>query len=139
MIRARNRDSSAGDIDSGKRRYLLRVVGRFEQLSELENLILTQQGDNQVRLKDVATLVLDHFEVRELSFADGEQTLGLSVRREPGSNVIAIKEAMLQVVAQIKRDMLASNGLQLMLISDDVRYVDDSIRNVCVKTDTSPR
>ena len=47
-IRARNRDSSAGDIDSGKRRYLLRVVGRFEQLSELENLILTQQGDNQV-------------------------------------------------------------------------------------------
>ena len=131
-IRARNRDSSAGDIDSGKRRYLLRVVGRFEQLSELENLILTQQGDNQVRLKDVATLVLDHFEVRELSFADGEQTLGLSVRREPGSNVIAIKEAMLQVVAQINRDMLASNGLQLMLISDDVRYVEDSIRNVWV-------
>lgn len=131
-IRARNRDSSAGDIDSGKRRYLLRVVGRFEQLSELENLILTQQGDNQVRLKDVATLVLDHFEVRELSFADGEQTLGLSVRREPGSNVIAIKEAMLQVVAQINRDMLASNGLQLMLISDDVRYVEDSISNVWV-------
>jgi len=132
VIRARNRDSSAGDIDSGKRRYLLRVVGRFEQLSELENLILTQQGDNQVRLKDVATLVLDHFEVRELSFADGEQTLGLSVRREPGSNVIAIKEAMLQVVAQINRDMLASNGLQLMLISDDVRYVEDSISNVWV-------
>ncbi|MEH8018793.1 efflux RND transporter permease subunit [Rheinheimera muenzenbergensis] len=129
-IRARNRDSSAGDIDSGKRRYLLRMVGRFEQLPQLENLILTQQGDAQVRLKDVATLVLDHFEVRDLSFTDGERTLGLSVRREPGSNVIDIKRQMMQVVAQLNQDMLAGNGLQLMLISDDVRYVEDSIRNV---------
>lgn len=129
-IRARNRDSSAGDIDSGKRRYLLRMVGRFDRLDELENLILTQQGDNQVRLKDVATIVLDHFEVRDLAFADGEQTLSLSVRREPGSNVINIKQSMLQVVELINRDMLATNGLQLMLISDDVRYVEDSIANV---------
>ncbi|WP_166839246.1 efflux RND transporter permease subunit [Rheinheimera pleomorphica] len=129
-IRQRNRDSSAGDIDSGKRRYLLRMVGRFDRLDELENLILRQEGDMQVRLKDVARIVLDHFEVRELSFADGERTLGLSVRREPGSNVIDIKRQMMQLVAQINQDMLASNGLQLMLISDDVRYVEDSIRNV---------
>ncbi|GAB58907.1 efflux RND transporter permease subunit [Rheinheimera nanhaiensis] len=129
-IRARNRDSSAGDIDSGKRRYLLRMVGRFDSLPQLENLILLQQGDMQVRLKDVATLVLDHFEVRELSFADGERTLGLSVRREPGSNVIDIKQQMMQVVTQLNQDTLAGNGLQLMLISDDVRYVEDSIRNV---------
>src|SRR5690606_9536090 len=90
-IRQRNRDSSAGDIDSGKRRYLLRMVGRFDQLTELENLILSQQGDMQVRLKDVASIELDHFEVRDLAYTDGERTLGLSVRREPGSNVIDIK------------------------------------------------
>lgn len=129
-IRQRNRDSSAGDIDSGKRRYLLRMVGRFNELSELENLILSQQGDMQVRLKDVASIELDHFEVRDLAFTDGERTLGLSVRREPGSNVIDIKQQMMQVVAQINRDMLAANGLQLTLISDDVRYVEDSVANV---------
>ncbi|WP_273023291.1 efflux RND transporter permease subunit [Rheinheimera sp.] len=129
-IRQRNRDSSAGDIDSGKRRYLLRMVGRFNQLTELENLILSQQGDMQVRLKDVASIELDHFEVRDLAYTDGERTLGLSVRREPGSNVIDIKRQMMQVVAQINRDMLAANGLQLTLISDDVRYVEDSVANV---------
>ena len=129
-IRQRNRDSSAGDIDSGKRRYLLRMVGRFDELTELENLILSQQGDMQVRLKDVASIELDHFEVRDLAYTDGERTLGLSVRREPGSNVIDIKRQMMQVVAQINSDMLASNGLQLTLISDDVRYVEDSVANV---------
>lgn len=129
-IRNRNRDSSAGDIDSGKRRYLLRVVGRFDSLEELEGLILQQQGDSQVLLRDVASVTLDHFEVRQLSFADGERTLGLSVSRESGANVIDIKAAMLQVVAQLNQDLLAQQGLQLTLISDDVRYVEDSIANV---------
>src|SRR5690606_27024399 len=31
-IRARNRDASGGDLDAGKRRYLVRTVGRFETL-----------------------------------------------------------------------------------------------------------
>ncbi|MAD75558.1 MAG: acriflavin resistance protein [Rheinheimera sp.] len=129
-IRNRNTDASAGDIDSGKRRYLLRMVGRFADLSELENLIILQRGDSQVLLKDIAEIKLDHFEVRDLSYSDGERTLSLSVRRESGSNVIDIKNAMLPEVEQINKDMLEANGLQLKLVSDDVRYVQSSIRNV---------
>lgn len=129
-VRSRNTDASAGDIDSGKRRYLLRMVGRFNDLSELENLIILQRGDSQVRLKDIAEVKLDHFEVRDMSYSDGERTLSLSVRRESGSNVIDIKNAMLPEVERINQDMLAANGLQLKLVSDDVRYVQSSIRNV---------
>ncbi|TMP83841.1 AcrB/AcrD/AcrF family protein, partial [Pseudoalteromonas ruthenica] len=54
-IRARNRDASGGDIESGKSRYLLRVVGRFEQLSQLENLIVKRIGAANILLKDVAS------------------------------------------------------------------------------------
>ncbi|MEM1412427.1 MAG: efflux RND transporter permease subunit [Pseudomonadota bacterium] len=129
-IRARNRDRSAGDIDSGKRRYLLRTVGRFEEIDELEELVLAQRGDAQIRLKDVATVVLDHFELRGISYGDGERTLSLSVRREAGSNVIDIKRQMTDVVDAINRELLAPDGLRLTLASDDVRYVEDSIANV---------
>ena len=34
-IRARNRDVSGGDLDSGKRRYLLRTVGRFTTVDDM--------------------------------------------------------------------------------------------------------
>lgn len=129
-IRSRNRDASAGDIDSGKRRYLLRVTGRFDNIEELSELILLQRGNTRVLLKDVAEVQMDHFEVRNLSFGDGERTLSLSVRREPGSNVIDIKNAMLPVVEQINQDLLKINGLQMELFSDDVRYVEDSLKNV---------
>ena len=129
-VRTRNRDASAGDIDSGKRRYLVRTLGRFERVGDLDDLILARRGDSIVRLADVATVRLDHAELRSLSFSAGQRTLTLSVSREPGSNVIAIKRAMMPVIEEINRSLLERNGLELRLVADDVKYVEDSVRNV---------
>ncbi|WP_068545688.1 efflux RND transporter permease subunit [Thalassotalea crassostreae] len=129
-IRLRNKDTSAGDIESGKSRYLLRVIGRFEELSELQQLIISRKNGANIHLKDVADIELDHFEIRSMSFKDGERTLRLSVRRESGSNVLAIKTAMLPIIDDINRDLLQQNGLELILTSDDVKYVKSSLENV---------
>ena len=129
-IRARNRDVSGGDIDGGKRRYLVRTVGRFETPRDLEQLVLARRGDSIVRLEDVASVRLHHAELRELSYTAGKPALGFAIRREPGSNVIAIKEAILPVMDDLNRTLLLENGLELSLVTDDVRYVRDSIGNV---------
>ncbi|RLT92975.1 efflux RND transporter permease subunit [Ketobacter sp.] len=130
VVRARNSDTSAGDIDSGKRRYLIRTVGRFETLAELENLILSQHNNATVRLKDVATVVLDHYESRVSAYQEGERSIRLAVRRESGSNVINIKQQLLPMLETMERDLLEPNGLRMVLLGDDVRYVQASIRNV---------
>jgi multidrug efflux pump subunit AcrB len=129
-VRERNVDLSAGDVDSGKRRYLLRTIGRFESLDELRNLILARRGDAITRLSDVAEVRLDHFEIRNRSYTNGEPNIRLSLIRDTGSNVIAIKRAVLPVVDQINRDILAREGLRMLLSNEDVRYVEDSVRNV---------
>ncbi len=131
-IRGRNKDTSAGDIESGKSRYLLRVIGRFDTLPELENLIISRKNQANIRLKDVASVSLDHFETRGISYNTGERTISLSVRRESGSNVLAIKQAMIGVVEEINRQLLQQNGLELTLMSDDVKYVASSLKNVWV-------
>lgn len=129
-IRSRNSDASAGDLESGETRFLLRVVGRFEQLEDLENLIIDRGENSTLFLKDVAEVTLDHFETRSVSFADGQRSLSLSVRRESGSNVIAIKEALLPLMDELNQSLLKQNGLQMKLASDDVQYVSDSLENV---------
>lgn len=129
-VRARNRDTSAGDLDSGKRRYLLRTVGRISDVEDLAELVLDERAGTIVRLKDVARVTLDHEEPRELSFYNGRPALTLSLRREPGSNVIAIKRAVLPEAERVNAELLAPLGLEMRLSSDDVRYVEDSVRNV---------
>ncbi len=129
-IRSRNSDASAGDLESGESRYLLRVIGRFDQLDDLENLIIDRNENSTLLLKDIAEITLDHYETRSLSFADGQRSLSLSVRRESGSNVIAIKESLLPVVDELNASLLVQNGLKLTLSSDDVQYVSNSLENV---------
>lgn len=129
-IRSRNRDRSGGDVNAGKRQYLLRTVGRFETLDDLNSVILARRGDQLIRLSDVATVKLDHFEKRSSATLSGTSHIMMAVKREAGSNVIEIKRHMLDVIVEINRDVLGPAGLHLELMSDDVRYVADSIRNV---------
>jgi multidrug efflux pump subunit AcrB len=129
-ITARNRDLSGGEIESGKRRYLLRTVGRFEDLEDLENLILVRRGDSIIRLRDVAEVQLDHFEMSRISYTDGAPVIGLSVRRQAGSNVIEIKEGLMEEMQHINREVLNPAGMYMRLIADDVGYVQASIKNV---------
>ena len=129
-VRSRNRDVSGGDVDLGKQRYLLRTVGRFDTLADLEDLIVARRGDAIVRLSDVAEVRFDHFELRRLSFAEGQPSIQLSVSRVAGSNVIDIKRQLGPVITAINADLLEPNGMELAVTSDDVIYVENSVRNV---------
>ncbi|WP_269473285.1 efflux RND transporter permease subunit [Kineobactrum salinum] len=109
-IRNRNRDISGGEVESGKRRYLLRTVGRFEELDDLRNLILDRHGDGITYLSDVADVGLGHFSIRDMNYVNGSPVISLAIRRESGSNVIAIKQAMMQEVELINQELLNPQG-----------------------------
>ncbi|WP_022726646.1 efflux RND transporter permease subunit [Fodinicurvata sediminis] len=129
-ITERNRDVSGGELESGKRRYLLRTVGRYADIEALESTILDRRGDSILRLSDVAQVRLGHFEPGEINLVDGEAVLGLSIRREAGSNVIEIKRAVMEELEAINEGVLEPAGMRLSLTNDDVRYVEDSVTNV---------
>ncbi|MDX1480558.1 MAG: efflux RND transporter permease subunit [Woeseiaceae bacterium] len=131
-IRRRNQDVSAGEIDSGKRRYLLRTVGRFEEMDDLRNLIIERRGDALLRLGEFAEIELDHYEIRSLAFTDGLPVISLAVRRETGSNVIETKYAMLEAVDRVRREVLEPAGMNIQLTGEDAGYVEASVRNVWI-------
>jgi multidrug efflux pump subunit AcrB len=129
-LRGRNRDRSGGTIDAGKRQYLLRTVGRFEDLRELSALVLVRRGDTVIRLADVATVQLDHFEEEVVTSFNGNQNLFITLRKESGANVIDIKQDIVREVAAINREVLKPAGLHILRIADDVVYVEESVANV---------
>ena len=129
-IRDRNRDISGGEIEAGKRRYLLRTIGRFRDIDALEDLIVQKKGDAITRLGEVAEIKLGHFEISRYSYSDGKAAIGMSVRRQAGSNVIDIKRALMPKVDAINEEVLKPAGMQMYLVADDVGYVEESVFNV---------
>jgi multidrug efflux pump subunit AcrB len=129
-LRERNQDISAGDIDSGKRRYLIRTVGRFDNLEDIQNLLIKRDGDSIIRLKNVADVRLDHFEIVSESSINGQPVIFVSLRRNTGSNVIAIKNKIMPLAEEISHNLLEPIGMQMLFTTDDVRYVEASVINV---------
>ncbi len=129
-LRARNRDITGGELEAGKRRYLLRTIGRFNDLESLDQLILLRRGDRVTRLADVAVVRLDHFEVAREAFVNGKPVLFLAVNRELGSNVIEIKDGMFAEVERINAELLNNAGMELRLNATDTVYVEQSIATV---------
>src|SRR6056297_1011248 len=129
-IRGRNRDVSGGDLESGKRRYLLRTVGRFGSVEQMAETIIDVRGDAVIRLGDIAEVEMSHYELRDRASVNGLPSITLAVDREPGSNVIDIKRAMMPAVEQINADLVEPAGMRISPVADDVVYVQASVANV---------
>ena len=129
-IRSRNRDMSGGDLDAGKRRYVMRTIGRFADVDEINNLVVARRGDALVRLRDVGRAELDFAETRFYSFSNGQPSLTLRIRREAGSNIVAVRDAVVAKVEELNETVLADAGLGIRLNADDAKYVEDAVHTV---------
>ncbi|WAM47761.1 efflux RND transporter permease subunit [Vreelandella venusta] len=129
-ITQRNRDISGGELEAGKRRYLIRTLGRFDDAEDLAELVIARQGDSIVRLADVAEVRQGQSRLSQLSFYNGQPGIGMDLRRESGANVIDIKYAIEEEMAAINDSILRPAGMEMVLTADDVRYVEASVSNV---------
>ncbi|MDW0359540.1 efflux RND transporter permease subunit [Halomonas venusta] len=129
-ITQRNRDISGGELEAGKRRYLIRTLGRFDDAEDLAQLVIARQGDSIVRLADVAEVRQGQSRLSQLSFYNGQPGIGMDLRRESGANVIDIKYAIEEEMAAINDSILRPAGMEMVLTADDVRYVEASVSNV---------
>lgn len=126
-IRDRNQDISGGDIDSGKRRYLIRTTGRYKDLSEIENTIIKEENGFVTRIKDVGEVTLDAEETRVVSYLDGKPALMMGVQRSAGANVVEILDNTLAEIESLNEGVLKGFRLSIRHYSDDVRYVKQAI------------
>ncbi|MEZ6108396.1 MAG: efflux RND transporter permease subunit [Pirellulaceae bacterium] len=129
-LRAQNVDTSGGDLWEGKRRYTVRVLGRFTNLQEVEEVVLAIPDGQPVLLKDVAEVRLDHKKPDGFVRRFGMSNISLNVQRETGANVLDVMEGLQEVVADLNANLLPARGLMLTQVYDETEYIRSSIQLV---------
>ena len=130
VIRARNRDTSGGDMDFGKRRYLVRTLGRFQDVEEVNQLIIAERGGSFVRLSDVGHAEMGQSELRSVRFGTGEAQMFMSIRKQVGANIVEVFNRANAAIEELNTGIAGDYGLMIRLRSDDVRYIQDSVFTV---------
>jgi multidrug efflux pump subunit AcrB len=129
-IRSRNRDMSGGDMDFGKRRYLVRTLGRFQDVEEVNQLIIAERNGSFIRLSDVGYAELGQSELRSVRFGDGKPQIFMSIRKQVGSNIVEVFEDANAAIGELNAGIARDYGVSIVLRSDDVRYIQDSVFTV---------
>jgi multidrug efflux pump subunit AcrB len=124
---ARNRDLSGGDIDAGKRRYLVRTLGRFANVDEVQGAIVAERDGTPVYLRDLARVELTHAELRTHSRFGGEPGLMVAVKKQRGTNVVAVERAVTETATRLQQTVLPAAGLQMQQMHSDVNYVRQAV------------
>ncbi len=126
-LRRRNVDVSGGDFESGKRRYMLRTIGRFGDVADIEETVIATRDGNLVYLRDVGNAVLDHAELVRISTFNGAPSISMSIKRQIGSNVIEVMDRVSATVEELNQGLMQERGMRINWSSDDVMYVKEAI------------
>ena len=135
-LRGANASISAGAVDEGKRRYVVRTEGDFISREAVSQVVLRSIRDEtsgrvaRVTVADVADVVFDYKTPVARIRMMGEPALALPVYRETGANVIAVMKEVRAAVAEVNKDFLAPEKLILTQVYDETTYIDSAIELV---------
>jgi len=123
-----NRNLQGGTIRKGRFKYALRVVGEFELINEIGELSLqTTEKRGVIRLKDVAQ-IKDSIKEREgMTKLNGEESIGILVRKEAGANTVKVTRKAREILEEIKRE---NPQIEILVVSEQAEYIENAISSV---------
>ena len=113
-------------------RYVLKYRGRYENVTDYENMVIRSESDGTVlRLKDVATIELGERSYDYVGLVNGHPGTTISISQTSGSNANEIIVAVDAEIEKIRADL--PKGLEIVDLMSTKDFLDASIKNV-IKT-----
>ena len=124
----RNRDVSGGDLDAGKRRYLVRTMGRFESIEEIENSVIARRDGELIYMRDLGYAEMTVAEQRNESRYNGKPGLMVSIKRQRGANIMEVADGVAAAVNDnINPNLMDPRGLYLRFLHADTIYINKAV------------
>lgn len=100
---------SAGKINDGGLRYNVRPMGALVEIEDFENLII---NDNNIRLKDVASVNLTSPIRNYARHLDRKYAIGLDIIKESSANTVTTVEKVLEEIEKVNQ-LPEMQGIQI--------------------------
>ena len=120
-----NIEFPGGRVETGARELVVKTKGEIDRVRDFEDLVLACRNGTPIRLKDVADVEDGMEELRSLSRLNGRRAVSLLVRRQSGTNLVA-------VATEVKSQLDAAHatlppGHEIILAQDLSTFVSDSL------------
>ncbi len=127
-LRSQNLAAPVGRVVDGFHEQSIRIQGRLRDVAEFEQMVVKQNGDQAIRLGQIAQIVDGGAEQRRLSFFNGKKALGIDIVKARDASTISVTDEIKARIEEIKP--LLPAGVELTVVQDQGEDVAASMRNV---------
>ena len=127
-IRAAHTISPAGTITDGTKEFILKVDGELRTLEQIQNIIISNDNNQTLRLIDVADVKYGTEDRTTYLNYNGEEMVGVNIQKSKDGNLVEI--ANIAKKALKEAESLFPEGTSYVIIDDNSTSVKESIFNV---------
>ncbi len=126
-LQAWNLVESGGRVDRGEQEVVVRFDSPLRDVVDVESLIVSQQGDRKVYLRDVADVRLVPGEQRAAYHFNGEAAIAIQILKRDEANTVELAAAVREVITNLRVEYPA---LELQIAEDDSEFTELVINNM---------
>jgi HAE1 family hydrophobic/amphiphilic exporter-1 len=125
VVKAQNLNMPAGDLKQAARQLSVRLVGEFNSVEDVRNLLVPTGGGGSVRLSELAQVKLDYPDPEVSTRLNSRPTIGIFVRKQSDANVVTTANAVKKEIAALGSTLPA--GSSVTVASDSTLFINSSL------------
>jgi HAE1 family hydrophobic/amphiphilic exporter-1 len=127
-LAAENVNVSAGRLEEGTQRYLVRTINQFGSVEEFGSLIVSTGEGRPVYLRDIATVRSGYSEREAIIRMNGREAVEIAVYKEGDANTVSVAEGVNARLKSLADEL--PEGVQMQTVDDQSIFIDNAIREV---------
>jgi HAE1 family hydrophobic/amphiphilic exporter-1 len=128
VVGVSNVNLPGGALRGEDSQYLIRTMNEFDTVEEIGELIIWQDNDRAVRLRDVAVVRMGTKEREEITRVNGEECVEIAMYKEGDANTVTVAKRVREKMAEWE-DKLPP-GHSLTVLFDQSHFIEQAIGEV---------
>jgi len=130
-LRMQNTNAPVGKVRGNLEESAIRLVGRIERPEEFKDVVVKRNGDQLVRLGQLATIEDGFAEVNNVSLRSSKDNVGMFVIRARDASAVSVAKKIRALVDVINKELEAEGqGTKLEITRDGGEQAQRSLNNV---------
>ncbi len=127
LLAMENMNLPSGDIVNGEREVIVRTLGKFDSLADIESYPLTLPTREVIQIRDIGTVEQTAAEINSINRLNGEQSIAISVTKQSTANISDVSAEVHQELAKLREKY---PDLTIAVGFDQADFINSAIESV---------
>jgi hydrophobe/amphiphile efflux-1 (HAE1) family protein len=127
-LQRQNTNAPVGKVRGVLDEKSIRLVGRIERPEDFQQVVVKRNGEQIVRLNQVAEIRDGFADIDGLSIRSGNDNVGIQIARTRDASTVTVAEKVRKMVDEVQKDL--PKGTRIEVVRDGGKNAQNSLNNV---------